>query len=119
MNEMKNALKRLSLLLGINVVGVLLGTLASAPLNGVPLDFGSYFFAIIFSPIEQTLGIPTVFRFYSTLSGVLVVCGLVISIYCYAWSIARDNPRIYFVMLVGSTLWSLGNIPVYYAIMSV
>ena len=116
---MKEKLKIFALLLAAHVVGVLAGTLLSAPLNGVSVDGGTYVGAVILAPFELTIGIPLVFNVYSTFSGILVVSGLVISIAGLAWGIIKVRPAAALVMLIGSTLWSLGNIPVFCAFMSV
>lgn len=118
-SEIQEMIKRLGLILVAHVAGILVGTLLSSPLNGIALDVESYAGAVILAPFEMTIGIPIVFRFYSAVTGVLIISGLLVSAVCLTWAMTRWHRGVIPVMFVGSTLWSLGNIPVFCAFMSV
>jgi hypothetical protein len=112
-------LKRLSLILVAHLAGILAGTLLSAPLNGVSMDVESYAGALVLSPFEMTIGVPIVFRHYSTLAGVLIISGLFVSVVCFTWGMTRWHRGVMAGMFIGGMLWSLGNMPVFWAFLSV
>ncbi len=116
---MKETLKRLAILLALLLAGVLVGSAASAPVNGLALDWRDYLGAMILAPAEMTFGVPLVFSYYSALCGVLVVAGGLATAVSFAWGMARAGvwPRV--GTFAGAVLWSLGNIPGFCAFMSV
>jgi hypothetical protein len=105
--------------LGLAFLGVLAGTAASAPVNGLPLASEEYVAALVFSPLEMTIGIPLLFNWYSPLTGTLIILGAVVCIISIACSAKRSRHWTQAGALVGGALWSLGNVPVLHAIMSV
>ena len=116
---MKRTLLTLCLHLGLAFLGLLAGTAASAPVNGLPLESADYVGALVLSPLEMTIGIPVLFNWYSPLTGALIILGGVVCIASLAWSVKRPGRWTQLGALVGSALWSLGNIPVLHALMSV
>jgi len=116
---MKRTLVTLCVHLGLAFLGLLVGTAASAPVNGLPLESGDYLGALVLSPLEMTIGIPLLFNWYSSLTGTLIILGAVVCIASLAWSVKRPGAWTHVGVLLGSALWSLGNVPVLHACMSV
>ena len=116
---MKRTLLTLCVHLGLAVLGLLAGTAASAPVNGLPLESGDYVGALVLSPLEMTIGIPLLFNWYSSLTGTLIIVGAVVCIASLACSAKWPGLSTRAGTLVGSALWSLGNVPVLHAFMSV
>ncbi len=114
---MKETLKRFGFLLAAHIGGVLLGTAVSGPLHDMPLDDGGYVGAIMLAPFELTIGIPLVFNF--SVSGISVVAGLGISIVCFVWGMTKRSLWAVLGLFLGSALWSLRNVLVFWAFMSV
>ncbi len=116
---MRKTLVTLCVHVGLAFLGLLAGTAASAPVNGLPLESGDYVGALVFSPLEMTIGIPLLFHWYSPLMGTLIILGAVACIASLACSVKRPGVWTHVGALLGSVLWSLGNVPVLHAIMSV
>ncbi len=108
----------MGLLVTAHIVGVLLGTLISAPVNGVTLDPGNYIGALVLAPFEMTFGIQVFFQFYSKLIGIAMVCGLIGASTCFIWGIIQPSRWSIIGMFGASLFWSLGNAPVFCAFMS-
>jgi len=105
--------------LGLAFLGLLAGTAASAPVNGLALQSGDYVGAVVLSPFEMTLGIPIVFRWYSSLTGTLIVVGALVCMASLVYAVKRPGVWTRGGALVGAALWSLGNVAAFQAFMSV
>lgn len=101
------------------VVGVLVGTFTSSLLVQAPFRASDFLSALVLSPFEMTFGIPILFKFYSAFWSVPVFCGLLLTISSLGWARQRSGSRPLVGLFVGSTLWSVGNLPIFYAFMSV
>ena len=114
----KGKLRVFGLLVAAHIGGVLLGTAASGLLFDMPLGKGGYLGGIIFAPLAMTMEIPMVF--HSSVSvGRFVVAGLFISVACFAWGMIKYSSWALCGLFLGSILWSLGNILVFWTLMSV
>ena len=116
---MKEKLKRFAVLVALHVVGVAVGSALSAPIHGLAFDGGDYLGSVVLAPFEMTIGIPIVFSHYSTLTGVLVSVGAIVSVWCFIRGMVKPAVRPRVGLVAGSILWSLGNTAVFCAFMSV
>ena len=116
--DMKEKLRVFGLLVAAHIGGVLLGTAASGLLFDMPLGKGGYLWGIIFAPLEMKIGIPMVFH-CSVSVGRFVVAGLFISVACFVWGMIKYSSWALCGLFLGSILWSLGNILVFWTLMSV
>ncbi len=113
----KEKLRVFGLLVAAHIGGMLLGTAASGLLFDMPLGKGGYLGGIIFAPLGMTIGIPMVF--HSSVSvGYFVIAGLFISIACFVWGMIKYSLWALCGLFLGSILWSLGNILVFWTFMS-
>ena len=118
LSDMKEKLRIFGLLVAAHIGGVLLGTAASGLLFDMPLGKGGYLWGIILAPWAMTIEIPMVF--HSSVSvGRFVVAGLFISVACFAWGMIKYSSWALCGLFLGSILWSLGNILVFWTLMSV
>ena len=118
LSDMKEKLRIFGLLVAAHIGGVLLGTAASGLLFDMPLGKGGYLWGIILAPWAMTMEIPMVF--HSSVSvGRFVVAGLFISVACFAWGMIKYSSWALCGLFLGSILWSLGNILVFWTLMSV
>ena len=113
----KGKLRVFGLLVAAHIGGVLLGNAASGLLFDMPLGKGGYLWGIIFAPLGMTIGIPMVFD-ASVSVGCFVVAGLFISVTCFLWGMKTYSSWALWGLFLGSTLWSLGNILVFWTFMS-
>ena len=118
LSDMKEKLRIFGLLVAAHIGGVLLGTAASGLLFDMPLGKGGYLWGIIFAPLAMTIEIPMVFH-CSVSVGRFVVAGLFISVACFAWGMIKYSSWALCGLFLGSILWSLGNILVFWTLMSV
>ena len=118
LSDMKEKLRIFGLLVAAHIGGVLLGTAASGLLFDMPLGKGGYLSGIIFAPWAMTIEIPMVFH-CSVSVGRFVVAGLFISVACFAWGMIKYSSWALCGLFLGSILWSLGNILVFWTLMSV
>ena len=116
---MKRSRKRVAAMIGLLMAGVVVGTTTSGLLQELPLNGGDLFSALILAPFLMTLGLPILFQFYSAVWGVVAVSGLIITVVTFA--LGRDGlgRRPLYGVFGGTVLWSLGNMPIFYAFMSV
>ena len=118
LSDTKEKLRIFGLLVAAHIGGVLLGTAASGLLFDMPLGKGGYLWGIIIAPWAMTIEIPMVF--HSSVSvGRFVVAGLFISVACFAWGMIKYSSWALCGLFLGSILWSLGNILVFWTLMSV
>ena len=109
----KEKLRVFGLLLAAHAGGVLLGTAASGLLFEMPLGLSVF----ILAPLEMSIGIPMVFD-SSVFVGCFVVAGLLISVACFVWGMKKYSSWALCGLFLGSTLWSLGNVLVFWKFMS-
>jgi hypothetical protein len=109
----KEKLRLFGLLVAAHAGGVLLGTAASGLLFDMPLGLSVF----ILAPLEMSIGIPMVFD-SSVFVGCFVVAGLLISIACFVWGMKKYSSWALCGLFLGSTLWSLGNVLVFWKFMS-
>ena len=115
---MKEQTKSIFAHLFLTIAGVAVVTLISGIISNDEFKFGDFFGAIILSPLEMTLGIPMIFYRISTVVGILTVIGFLIWICSIALRI-KKNRLANHITWIGTTFWSLGNLPVFWAYMSV
>ena len=113
----KEKFRVFGLLVAVHIGGVLLGTAASGLLFDMPLGKGGYLWGIIFAPLGMSIGIPMVFD-SSVSVGCFVVVGLFISVTCFVWGMKKISSWALCGLFLGSTLWSLGNVLVFWTFMS-
>ena len=113
----KEKLRVFGLLVAAHAGGVLLGTAASGLLFDMPLGKGGYLGGIKFAPLGMSIGITMVFD-SSVSVGCFVVAGLFISVACFVWGMKKYSSWALCGLFLGSTLWSLGNVLVFWKFMS-
>ena len=109
----KGKFRVFGLLVAAHIGGVLLGTAASGLLFDRPLGLSVF----ILAPLEMSVGIPMVFD-SSVSVGCFVVAGLFISVTCFVWGMKKFSSWALCGLFLGSTLWSLGNVLVFWTFMS-
>lgn len=109
----KGKFRVFGLLVAAHIGGVLLGTAASGLLFDKPLGLSVF----ILAPLEMSIGIPMVFD-SSVSVGYFVVTGLFISVTCFVWGMKKISSWALCGLFLGSTLWSLGNVLVFWTFMS-
>ena len=109
----KGKIRVFGLLVAAHIGGVLLGTAASGLLFDKPLGLSVF----ILAPLEMSIGIPMVFD-SSVFIGCFVVAGLFISVACFVWGMKKYSSWALCGLFLGSTLWSLGNVLVFWKFMS-
>jgi hypothetical protein len=115
---MKERTKSIFVHLFLTIAGVAVGTLISGIVSSDKFKLNDSFGAIILSPLEMTLGIPMIFYRISTVVGILAVFGFIIWICSIALRI-KNKRLANHTTWIGAAFWSLGNIPVFWAYMSV
>lgn len=119
---MKEKLKKFGLYFGLAIVGVVVGTVASIPVNGIAFSevtVSDFILALVLAPFEMTIGFSPLFEFFGGLVGTLALAGMFLCVGSAICAFKCSNGWTKLGVLVGSTLWSLGNVAVFFAFMSV
>jgi len=117
-SNMKDRTKKIVTHVILTIAGIVVGTIVSGVVSKSACGFNDVIGAIILSPFEMTVGIPLIFYRISLIMGLLTVFG------CLVWAcsivLRVKNKRISnYVTVIGAVFWSLGNMPVFLAYMSV
>jgi len=118
LSNMKDRTKKIATHVILTIAGIVVGTIVSGIVSRDACGFNDVIGAIILSPFEMTVGIPLIFYRISLIMGLLTVFG------CLVWACSivlrmKNNSMSNYVTVIGAVFWSLGNMPVILAYMSV